>query len=41
MNGDSGRRAAGPGEIDELKKWIGDFLAEPHEDLGREGSVCP
>lgn len=41
MNDDSARRDTGPGEVDELKEWVRDFLAEPHDDLGREGSVCP
>lgn len=27
--------------VSEVAGWVGEFLAEPHEDLGRTGSVCP
>ncbi|WP_340560202.1 DUF6875 domain-containing protein [Streptomyces sp. GSL17-111] len=33
--------AAVPTEVDEVREWLAVFLSEPHEDLGRKGSVCP
>jgi hypothetical protein len=34
-----GASEAGPAQ--EILKWVRDFLAQPHGDLGREGPVCP
>jgi hypothetical protein len=43
---DDARTAGGlaPGDGDALRAvaaWITDFVARPHEDLGRQGPVCP
>jgi len=33
--------ASDMGSAQEILKWVRDFLAQPHADLGRSGPVCP
>ena len=37
----SGLAATDRDALRAVSKWINDFVARPHKDLGRDGTVCP